>query len=208
VRLTLIALSLAAFSLCQLAAVAASDSAGPAGTRADAQGGPTIKFLRPIKGENFFDFPIFIQVQVTGFRLIPPDIRPADKTTADSGHICYSLDDYPVYATEDTQILIGKFLGPRYLPVGWHVLKAELVDKNDRPLSPAVLAVTSVFTGHNAPEESAHVEKGVPEAEQVTEELHKMRTHLEEIKRGLQRIETGNAGFVLDPAAAEGQTAE
>lgn len=207
-KLILISLPLAAALLLQLAVAAAPDSAVSAGAKPVGQSGPTIKFLRPIKGEHFFDFPVFMQVQVSGFHLIPPDIKQSGKILADSGHICFSLDDYPVYATEDTQIMIGKFLGPRYLPVGWHVLKAELVDVNDRPLSPPVTAVTSVYTGHDALEESEHAEKGTQEAELVTEELHKMRGHLEELKRGLQRIETGSTGFVPNPAAAAGQTKE
>src|SRR5262249_26669980 len=141
---------------------------------------PSIDFLRPIKGEHFYDYPIYIQVSVRGFKLIPLDKPSAGNASPDAGHISYSLDDYPLYQTDDTQIMIGKFLGNGYLPVGWHVLRAELVDINNHPLKPPVLVSQSVFTGHPANVEADHAQEASLKAETVAEELYKMRVHLEE----------------------------
>lgn len=163
---------------------------------------PSIQFMRPVKGERFFDFPIFIQVDVSGFHLVPSSEERSKSTTDNTGYICYSLDDYPVYATEDTQLMIGKFTGDFYVPVGTHVLKAQLVDVNGKPLNPPVLAITSISTGHPAVVESNYTETGVQKAESIGHELSLMRTHLNELKKELARIKNGTAGFVLDPGSA------
>src|SRR5271154_1889372 len=91
------ALPLAAALVCQLAGNAASDSASPSKGKTNKQSTPTIEFLRPIKGEHFYDFPVYIQLGVDGFSLVPPDSQPVKSAPANTGHICYSLDDYPLY---------------------------------------------------------------------------------------------------------------
>src|SRR6202012_241914 len=101
-----------------------------------------------------------------------------------------------VFGTDDTQVMIGKFVGDRYIPVGWHTIKAELVDVNGNPLNPPVVAETSAFSGHAAPVETDHVQTGNMPAELNAEELYKMRLQLKEMQAELQRIRTGNAGFV------------
>lgn len=207
-KIKLFALPVAAFLVYQLAATAADKSGSSSNVKAVEQSSPTIRLLRPIRGEHFNDFPIFVEAEVTGFHLVPPEKQHSKTAPANTGYIAYSMDDLPVYGTDDTQLMIGKFLGERYLPVGWHVVKAELVDVNSNPLNPPVFVVTSVFTGHSALLETDHAEKGSLQAELNAQELYKMRQHLEELEKELLRIKTGNTGFSPTPATGEQQGGE
>jgi hypothetical protein len=104
----------------------------------------TIEFVHPKQDEKVTDYPLFVQVNVDNFKLLPPvpywtRIAPED---AAKGHIHYTLDDSPIYATNETQLMLGKN-GGKALPVGRHVLKAELVYMNHRGLnSPAVAEIS------------------------------------------------------------------
>jgi hypothetical protein len=192
-------LPLAVSSACQLAAVAQT---APAPT-ASRQSPPAVRFLRPIRGEHFTDLPIFIQVDVSGFHLIAPDKQRSKVLPPNTGHIRYSMDDFPICGTDGTQVMIGKFSGDRYVPVGWHVLRAELVDVNGNPLNPPVKAETAAFSGHPATVETDHVQGGSLSAELNAQELYKMRMQLQDMQKELLRIRTGNSGFVPIPASGE-----
>jgi len=54
------------------AGASAQTSLNPLAKASSSQAGPSIEFLRPIKNEGFFDYPIFIQVGVERFKLVPP----------------------------------------------------------------------------------------------------------------------------------------
>jgi hypothetical protein len=187
----------------QLAGVAQEHSAPSASRTASPPAAPTIRFLRPIRGERFTDLPIFVQVDVTGFHLAPPDKQRSKTASSNTGHIRYTMDDFPVCGTDGTQVMIGKFTGAQYVPVGWHVLKAELVDANDNPLNPPVIAETAAFSGHPAAVETDHVQGGSLKAELNAQELYKMRLQLQEMQKELLRIRTGNSGFVPVPVSGD-----
>lgn len=191
-------LPLAVAACCQLPAEAADQSASTSATPPK-QTAPSIRFLRPIKGERFSDFPIYVQVGVEGFHLVAPSRQPVKNPPAGTGYVCYSMDDYPVCGTNETQVMIGKFLGAHYVPVGWHTLKAELVDANGNSLNPPVVAETAAFSGHPAAVETDHVQGGSLQAEVNSQELYKMRLHLQELQAEMLRIKTGNTGFVPVP---------
>jgi hypothetical protein len=184
----------------QLADAAAAQSTSASST-ASAQSAPSILFLRPIRGERFSDLPIYIQVGVSAFRLVPPDKQHSNTPPPNTGHIVYSMDDFPVYGTDETQVMIGKFVGERYIPVGWHKVKAELVDVNGNSLNPPVVAETATFSTHAAATETDHVQNGSIEAELNAQELYQMRLQLQELQKELVRIRTGNSGFVPVPAS-------
>ena len=188
---------------CQLAGAAAEHTVASASPTATRQSAPSIRILRPIRGEHFFDFPIFLQVDVSGFHLVAPDKQHSKTPAADTGYIRYSMDDYPIYGTDDTQVMIGKFLGAGYIPVGWHVIKAELVDVNGNPLNPPVIDETSTYSGHNAAVETDHVQNGNVQAETTAQELYKMRLQLQELQKELVKIRTGNSGYVPVPMNGE-----
>ncbi len=166
---------------------------------------PSIRFLRPLKDERFFDYPIFVQVDVDRFQLVAPTGQANPHPRPHTGHIAYSMDDYPVVATDDTQFMIGKKLGDVYLPVGLHVLKAQLVDENGKPLDPPVVATTELFTGHPAVVEAIHTTTGSARAELTGQELYQMRVHLEELEKDLKKLKAGDAGFTPSPVSG-GQT--
>jgi hypothetical protein len=192
----------------QSVGAAVEHSASSASATASRQSAPAIRFLRPIRGEHFFDFPVFLQVDVAGFHLAPPDKQRSKTLPVNTGYIRYSMDDYPVCGTDETQVMIGKFLFDRYLPVGWHVVKAELVDVNGNPLNPPVIAETAVFSGHAAAVETDHVQNGSVAAELNAQELYKMRLQLQELQTELLRIRTGNSGYVPVPVSGNEHRAE
>jgi len=190
---------LALLFFCQSGAMAASEAPKPTD-----KAGPTIRFLRPMRNEKFFDYPIFIQVEVLGFDLKPPEVNEVAKPPRNTGHINYCMDDLPIYVTDDTQIMIGKRLGNIYVPAGVHFLKAELVDVNNKPLNPPVEVITEFATGHPAVNEVAHTTNNFGKPELNAEEIYQMRVHLEQMQKELEKIKTGNSGF--SPTPVQGST--
>jgi len=171
------------------------------------QPAPALQFIRPLADERFFDYPIFVQLFVSGFHLVTPGEPHNGKSRENYGYIRYKFDDYPVVATDDTQFMIGKKLGANYLPVGLHVLKAELVDETGKPLNPPAETVTEVFTGHPATVEAINTAHGSQRAELTAAELYKMRVHMEQIESELRKLKAGDAGYTPMPVQS-GQTAE
>jgi hypothetical protein len=211
VKVKFFAMPLALLLACQLTgkSMAETKSANVKKEQQEIPGpNPGIRFLRPLKDERFFDYPIFVQVDVTGFQLVPPGEHPSGPPHAHVGHILYSFDDYPVVATDDTQFMIGKKLGDEYLPVGLHVLKAQLVDVNDHPLNPSVEVATEVFSGHPAMVETVHRVDGSQKAELAGQELYKMRMNLKELENELKKLKTGDAGFTPTSISNPGRSSE
>ena len=199
-----IALPLVALFIASSGSAFCAESATPTETQIS----PVLHFIRPMKDERFFDFPIYVQLLVSGVHLAAPDDAHAAKPRPNVAHIQYKFDDFPVISTDDTQFMIGKWLGNEYLPVGLHVLKAELVDDSGKPLNPPVQAVTELFTGHPAVVETIHTTSGSEKAELTGAELYQMRTHLERIENELKKLKTGNAGFSPTPLAGPAPASE
>jgi len=176
------------------AGASAQTSLNPLAKASSSQAGPSIEFLRPIKNEGFFDYPIFIQVGVERFKLVPPNLN-SENTKPGVGHIDYTVDDFPVFSTDETQIMFGKNLGYGYIPVGRHVLKAELVDNKDHSLNPAVVAQTVVWSGHPAQKETYRSEVGAPATELAPEQLRKVQQQLEQVQLELLRVQNGSGGY-------------
>jgi len=160
--------------------------------------GPTIKFLRPMKNELFSDVPIYIQVCVDKFKLVAPD-QIGEQAGSGTGFIDYSLDDFPVLCTDSTQLMLGKNLGRGYIPVGKHVLRAQLVDINDHPLQPPVIAETFVWSTHPASRETSSSSPGSTVADPEQDELRKVQLHLQQVQRELYRIQSGTSGYQPTP---------
>jgi len=110
------------------------------------QAQPTIEFVRPHQSETVADYPLHIQVKVSNFELLPPVQywkRVVDPEDAAKGHIHFTLDDSPIYATDKTVIMLGKN-GGRSLPLGKHILRAELRNVNHRGLKSPVVAEIAI----------------------------------------------------------------
>jgi hypothetical protein len=170
---------------------------------------PSIEFLRPLPNELFFDFPIYIQVRVSNFNLVPPGSRPAANQAVSSGHIAYSMDDFPTLATDEPQVMFGKNLGFGYIPVGRHLLTAQLVDDNDKPLNPPVTIKQYVWSGHPAPKEMGQDDSQNVKGDLTSAELKQLHHHLDEIAKELKRIQSGSPGYQPDPLYKnDGRTSE
>lgn len=202
------ALPIALCFVCQCVGVAKEGSIPSSNKNAGPPPRPTIRFLRPVRDERFFDVPIYLQVQVSDFHLVEPEALGSGTKAPNTGHIQYSMDDYPVCATSDTQIMLGKNLGNGYLPVGFHVLKAQLVDVNGKPLDPPMVAVTNIFSEHPAAVEVVHSPNGSQQAELVVQQLYQLRVHLQELQKDLSKIQTGNFGYSPTPITGNVQGAE
>lgn len=176
----------------------ASAFADSATTDATASERPSLSFMRPIKDERFFDYPIFVQVQVSNFNLLPPALAHGSQPV-NSGHLQYSMDDYPVCTTDDTQVMIGKKLGNNYLPAGFHLLKAQLVDVNGTSLKPPVMAITEIFTGHPAATQVNHSLDKFSRVNLTDEELFQLEIRLEELQSELRKLEHGSTGYLPTP---------
>lgn len=175
---------------------------------------PSIEFLRPQSDETFFNLPIFIHVQVTNFNLVPIGFHSPPRTSAGgnhllSGHIDYKLDDFPILAADEPQVMIGKNLGLGFIPVGRHLLQAQLMDENDHPLKPPVTAVTVIWSGHPAARELVPTQTIGQPADLADAELQRVQHHLDEVRKELRRIQNGSSGYQPDPQFKNnGQTSE
>lgn len=163
----------------------------------------TITFVRPLKNEVFNDQPIYSQVLVSNFNLVAPTLAPGG-ADGKSGHIDYTLDDFPVCSTKAIQLMFGKNLGRRYLPVGRHVLRAELKDCNNNSLNPPVVTDVSLWTRHPAGRESNRAAVGAESGELTSEELLAVRQYLEQAQFELSKIQNGGFQPRADNATPNG----
>jgi hypothetical protein len=109
---------------------------------------PTLEIVSPKPGQMFKMRPIFVNVKVANFKLIPPEEYWADKAQANVGHIHVSLDKLPLFATSNTQIMIGDKINGFFLDTGEHVLTVELVLRNHRSLNPPIKRTVKFITAH------------------------------------------------------------
>lgn len=146
---------------------------------------PKIEFLRPGPNDVFKDKPIYVQVKVSNFNLLPPVeywSKPGDQK---SGHIHYTLDDYPIFATDRTQVMLGKKSGNQYLSNGKHVIRAELVTIDHSPLKPKVVAQMTVSTSHPvSAQEEAQNQRDI---QKLQTQLFKVQEQLDQIQNTIQQ---------------------
>jgi hypothetical protein len=130
-----------AFALFVLQIGCAESSASEPSPTPAAPSTPTIEFVYPHSNDLITDYPIFIETKVTNCKLEAPvqywsGVEQAD---ASKGHIHYTLDNSPIFATMDTKVVIDKPIG-KSLPVGKHILRAELVYINHEKRNPPVFS--------------------------------------------------------------------
>jgi hypothetical protein len=105
------------------------------------------------------------------------------------------MDDFPVCCASTTQLMFGKNIGRRYIPVGRHVFRAELKDSNHQSLNPPVIAETFAWSGHPAARESMRSAVGSSQSDYQQEELHKVQQQLDQVQQELLRLQNGSAGY-------------
>ena len=107
---------------------------------------PTLTIVHPKPDELFFDTPIFVQLDVQHFKLVPPAVFFGRTDEERGGHIHITMDDFPIFATAETQCMIGKMTGNTYVKPGRHVLRVELVKINHQSLSKPVVKIVNFQT--------------------------------------------------------------
>jgi len=102
---------------------------------------PTIEFVYPHANDKISDYPIYIETKVNNASLQPPVQfwGAVLKKDAAIAHIHYTLDDSPIFATRSTKIVMAK-PSDRPLPLGKHMLRAELVYMNHENRNPRIFA--------------------------------------------------------------------
>ncbi|HEY9772328.1 MAG TPA: hypothetical protein V6C81_00810 [Planktothrix sp.] len=159
--------------------------------------GPVIVFVTPHAGDKIKDYPIFVETRVTGFTLASP-VQYWDRVTPENrfiGHIHYTLDDGPIFATKGTHLVFGKPDG-KILPAGTHILRAELVNINHNSLNPPVYAEIPLVCEHG-PETAAQTAaavipidaKGRKQLAKVEEKLHETEKEFAELKSHLKDVQ-------------------
>jgi hypothetical protein len=100
---------------------------------------PTIEFVYPHPNDVVADYPIYIETKVTNCTLEPPVQywSGVEKVDESVGHIHYTLDNSPIFATKNTKVVMTKPTG-KTLPPGKHVLRAEIVYINHERRQPPV----------------------------------------------------------------------
>lgn len=99
---------------------------------------PQLTILRPKEGETFNDTPIFVQVRLENFELLPPEPNFGAPDPRPVGHLHVFLDDYPEVATSSTELMFGKKEAGHYLKKGVHTIAVEVVHDNHDTLEPRV----------------------------------------------------------------------
>jgi len=166
---------------------------------------PTIEFLHPQANEKFSDYPLHIQVTVNNFRLLPPvqywtKVEPEDEA---KGHIHYTLDDSPIYATSKTEIVLGKNAN-KSLPAGKHILRAELRYINHEGLKTPVFAEIPILCERadklddkDSAVGSSSIKGG------AKEQLDQIEFQIRQVQRQLQQLQKGDSARQQVPANNE-----
>lgn len=153
---------------------------------------PTIEFVYPHSSDVVTDYPIFIETRVTNCTLEPPVQYWSAVPRADAavGHIHYTLDNTPIFATKSTQVVIAKPAG-KSLPVGKHILKAELVSINHEPRNPRVFAEIQIICERAQTKRTSASSNGVvPMDERTRSELQLVEKQLMEVQQQLKELKS------------------
>jgi hypothetical protein len=165
-----------------------------------AQPRASIEFVYPHANEVFTDYPISIETKVTGCDLVPPVQYWSSVELADAaiGHIHYTLDDSPIFATESKQVVLSKPPG-KSLPIGKHILRAELVYINHERRNPPVFVEIPIVCERPQPKSGA--EPPAPPVlvdDRTRRELLEVEKQLKEVQQQLQQLKS-NAREVPNP---------
>jgi hypothetical protein len=153
---------------------------------------PTIEFVYPHANEVFTDYPISIQTKVTNCELMPPVQYWSAVELADAPvtHIHYTLDDSPIFATERTHVVLSKPQG-KSLPVGKHILRAELVYINHERRNPPVFVEIPIVCARPQQQSgSPSTDAPLVLDDRTRRELLEVEKQLKEVQQQLQQLKS------------------
>lgn len=158
-------------------------------TNNDGRQGPRIQFVSPQPNQHISDYPIAIETNVSGFTLEAPvqywdRVDGPDRLT---GHIHYTLDDCPIFATSKTKWVMLKPMG-KSLPPGKHILRAELVNPNHENLNPESFAEVEFICDGAAKNGGGNGQVDVPIDERGRDQLKKLENQLQEVQEEVGQL--------------------
>ncbi len=149
---------------------------------------PTIEIVHPTANEKFSDYPIHVETKVTNFLLEPPVQYwgNVERSFAGLGHIHYTLDDSPIFATNRTHVTITKPPG-KSLPVGKHILRAELVYVNHGSMQPRVFAEIPILCERQE-QASTSKDGGLALDTRAHKDMQEVERQLKEVQKELSDL--------------------
>ncbi|HEY9793831.1 MAG TPA: hypothetical protein V6D22_25775 [Candidatus Obscuribacterales bacterium] len=154
-----------------------------------ADGTPVIHIVSPPPDVHVSDYPILVKTTVDNFTIAPPvqywdRVIGKDRVT---GHIHYTLDDGPIFASEKMQWLLEKPLD-KSLPPGKHILRAELVTPNHEPLNPPIFAEVNIICDGKKEKTGASGEVGVPIDARGRDQLQKLEDEVQGLQKEISQL--------------------
>lgn len=155
----------------------------------DAQSHPSIQFVHPQANEIVSDYPIFIETKVSNFTVAPPVQYwgRVQQEEAAIGHIHYTLDDSPIFATKATKVMFGQS-SDKPLPLGEHFLRAELVNNNHNSLNPPVFVMIPIRCERPDKEKHPASSRTIPVDDQIRQQLQMLDQQLKDVQKQFQQV--------------------
>lgn len=149
---------------------------------------PSIEFIRPKTNDHVSDYPIFIETRVQNCKLEAPVQYWSVVRVSESrrGHIHYTLDNSPIFATKSTKVVMAK-PGNKSLPVGKHILRAELVYINHENRKPRVFAEIPIWC-ERAPQKPSTTDGVMQMDDRTRKELQAVEQELSAIQKELTQL--------------------
>ncbi len=148
-----------------------------------------IEFVYPHANDKFSDYPIQIETKVTNCSLELPVQYWGAVTVANAarGHIHYTLDDSPIFATRSTKVTMLKPQG-KSLPIGKHILRAELVYINHENRNPRVYAEIPIYCERPNEKGNSESSESIPMDKRTRQELQEMENQLTDVQKKLYQL--------------------
>jgi hypothetical protein len=135
------------------------------------------------------DYPIVIHTKVQDFTLAPP-VQYWDRVDGPdrfTGHIHYTMDDGPIFASRKTEWVMEKPMG-KSLPVGKHILRAELVTPNHEPLNPPSFAEITIICERGAKNGGAGATGDIMIDARGREQLTRLEQELQNVQKEVDSL--------------------
>jgi hypothetical protein len=152
---------------------------------------PTIEFVYPRANDVITDYPIYIETKVTNCTLEPPvqywsAVEKADESV---GHIHYTLDNSPIFATKNTKVVMTKPTG-KSLPPGKHILRAELVYINHEKRKIPVFVEIPITCERKQQTSSQTPDVPLTMDDRTVRELQAVEKQLKEVQEELAKLKS------------------
>jgi len=161
----------------------------PAKDTSPQQPAPTIEFLSPHANDKISDYPIYIETKVNNCSLAVPVQywSQVERAYGNIGHIHYTLDDAPIFATRSTKVVMTKPTG-KSLPIGKHILRAELVYINHANRNPRIFAEVPIYCERPQQKTASESSDGIPMDDRTRQELKELEKKLTQVQQELSQL--------------------